>query len=152
MAELFPDYQLSEEGFMEVITERIYKTRFRYEEDDTSGGRNRRGPKKRVDSKERPQFYVSLNGHDPLPVQAVSLTHEAIHIDINERIGQSIVWGTFAQIKSDQELLVQDRNTKFMEENQSLPKAGVSFLKMKHGDGLQIPLIPEPYYSATSES
>lgn len=151
MSELIPNYELTEEHFMEVITDRISQTNLRHWEGDTRGGRCFKEPSSnRIDSEGRPQFYVSLNGYDPAPVQAVSLVHEAIHIDIHEQIQQKIVWGTFYQMKADEELFVQDRTTKFMEENQSLAIAGVSFLKMKHGEGLQIPLIPESFYNPTT--
>lgn len=95
---------------------------------------------KKLDSKGRDQFFVSLNGMDQPDVQAVSLVHEAIHIDIREAVSQTTDFATFVQMRADEELFVQERTAHFLQSNQALAMAGVNYMKLRHGDGIQTEL------------
>jgi len=151
MAELFPDYQFTEVNFMDVIKNRIYELK-------VNNGQLKIGAsfpdpqKKERDCKDRVKWFVTVNGEDTHAKQAESLVHESIHIDISEKFMQQPMHTTFTEMRTDEERLVASRTEKFLAENLSLALAGLNFTKMKHGDGLQIPLIPESYYSDTSES
>lgn len=150
MAELIPNYELTEEHFMEVIKDRIYQVRFRYTDGGMGGICWPDSSKKSLDNKGGVQFDVGLNGRNPLETQAVSLAHEVIHIDHHAAFMSTKVYASYEQMRADEELFVQERTTQFLEQNSSLTQAGVNYLKIKHGEGIQLPLIPESFYSLTA--
>ncbi len=149
MREIFPDYELTEDHFMEVIKDRISKLKIKNGELKTGNGFEDPAEKEK-DCKGRSKHYIALNGKDTPRQQAVSLVHEAIHIDISERFWEQPMYGTFIEMRSDEERLVASRTEKFLGENLSLALAGLYFTKMKHGNGIQIPLIPESMLPTTA--
>lgn len=132
-----PNYVLTRNDFLDVVRNRIYTANFRNRE-------NMGGicwpSNSRFDNRGRAQFFVGLNGNDPLPTQAVSLVHESIHIDIREEVNGRVVWGTTEKMKADEELFVQKQTSVFLGEHQRLAEGAVNYLKIKNGYGYQIPL------------
>lgn len=137
MAEGTSNYEFTRETFLGIVRNRIYETRFR-------NGGDMGGicwpSSKWFNDQGRTQFYVGLNGNDPLPTQAVSLVHESIHIDIREEVNGRVVWGTTEKMKADEELFVQKQTSVFLGEHQRLAEGAVNYLKIKNGYGYQIPL------------
>lgn len=130
MTEGTSNYEFTRETFLGIVRNRISKTQFRA--NSSAGGFAFIEPKSRIKgSEEKAKFFVSLNANDPIHAQAVSLTHEAVHIDRSDK---------FSQMNFNEELFVDEQAKKFVEEHPRTSQGAINYLKVKNGVGIQIPL------------
>lgn len=142
MAEwISPPYEMTRKSFLEIVRERIFKTNFRNSSEGMGGSCWPDPSKKRFDQNGRIKFYVGLNANDPIDVQAVSLAHESVHIDLNDEfLRQAEDAPNFIEMKAGEELFVQERTAKFLEQFSRTAQGAVNYLKIKNGVPIQLPL------------